>query len=49
VRNKEFPYSQIRMPEQGENSSLKAKERLSSYGLENWEEENHRKGRRKDK
>jgi hypothetical protein len=28
---------------------LEAKERFSIYGLENWEEEKHRKGRRKNK
>lgn len=28
---------------------LEAKERFSSYELENWNEEKHRKGRRKNK
>jgi hypothetical protein len=49
VRNKKFPYSQLSKAGTRREPFLEAKERLSSYGLENWEEEEHIKGRRKNK
>jgi hypothetical protein len=49
VRNKKFSYSTVKKVGTRGEPFLEAKERFSSYELENWNEEKHRKGRRKNK